>query len=377
MRGITRIPTLKGVPVLVRAALNVPVENGVVANTFRLRQALPTIEYLQKKGAKVILVGHITGNGTESLAPMYEAMKKFIPLLEFSPITVGKEARDAVRNMKPGDVLMLENLRRYKGEEANDPHFAASLAELADVFVQDCFDVCHRSHASVVGVAGLLPSYAGFLVEEEVKQLKRALKPKRPALAIIGGAKFSTKEPVLVALLDDYEHVFVGGALANDFIQAKGCSVGASLVSDAPREEIARILANPELIIPQDVVVASPDARASEGRAVLISEVASDEAMLDVGPASIEALLPLIKKAKTILWNGPLGRYENGFTAGTFALAKAITESRAHTILGGGDTVAALDALGLTSKFSFVSTGGGAMLDFLADGKLPGLEVLR
>ena len=179
-----------------------------------------------------------------------------------------------------------------------------------------------------------------------------------------------------MALLEDYEHVFVGGALANDFIQAKGCSVGASLVSDAPRDEIAGILANPELIIPTDVVVASPDARASEGRAVLISQVASDEAMLDVGPASIEALQPLIKKAKTILWNGPLGRYENGFTAGTFALAKAITESRAHTILGGGDTVAALDSLGLTPKFSFVSTGGGAMLDFLAKGSLPGIDAL-
>jgi phosphoglycerate kinase len=245
------------------------------------------------------------------------------------------------------------------------------------VFVEDAFDVCHRSHASVVGVSQLLPSYAGLLVEKEVKELSKALQPRRPALAIIGGAKFSTKEPVLHALLADYDKVFVGGALANDFLKARGVDVGTSLVSEADPAAMRILSENPALILPLDAVVAPIDASSVEGKTVAVAQVPQSMAMLDVGAETVTALLPVIKKAKTILWNGPLGRYENGFTAGTLALAYAVTSSRAHTILGGGDTVAALDAIGLTKKFSFVSTGGGAMLDFLAEGTLPGLEVLR
>ncbi len=377
MRSVRKIPKLKNVPVLVRAALNAPIENNTVTNTFRLRQALPTIEYLQKKGARVILCGHIGEKGTETFEPVYRALKTFVPTLEFCSYSIGKEAREAVRAMKPGDVLLLENLRRHRGEVMNNAEFAADLASLADVFVEDSFDVCHRTHASVVGVPKLLPSYAGFLVEEEVKQLKKALLPKRPALAIIGGAKFSTKEPVLVALLKKYTHVFVGGALANDFIHAQGYAVGTSLVSDADATEIKKLVRMPELLLPHDVIVAPRDGKKDEGHAVAIGGVADNEAMLDVGPETIRELLPLIQKAKTILWNGPLGRYENGFTEGTKQLADAVTNSKAHSILGGGDTVAAVDALGLLSKFSFVSTGGGAMLDFLANGSLPGIDALN
>jgi phosphoglycerate kinase len=376
MKSVKKIPRLQNIPVLLRAALNVPVEEGKVTNTFRLRQALPTIEYLQKKGARVILCGHIGEQGTETLQPVYEAMKAFIPRLEFCPVSTGKEAREAVRNMRAGDVLMLENLRRHRGEVMNDPELAKELAELADVFVEDSFDVCHRKHASVVGVPKLLPSYAGFQVEEEVKQLTKALKPKHPAFAVIAGAKFSTKEPVILSLLGAYDHVFIGGALANDFIQAKGNTVGTSLTSDADILEMKKLLAIPSLLTPSDVVVAEADATAESGSVVPITAVPNDKAILDVGPASIEALMPLIKKAKVILWNGTLGRSEHGFIAATEALAKAITGSKAHTILGGGDTVGALESLGLTKKFSFVSTGGGAMLDFLANGSLPGVDAL-
>lgn len=365
------------VPVLVRAALNVPVENGVVTNTFRLRQALQTVEFLQKKGARVILCGHMGDQGTETFEPVYAALKPMLPQLEFCPVSIGKEAQMAVSSMRPGEVLLLENLRRHRGEKLNDADFAKELASLASYFVQDSFDTCHRAHASIVGVPKLLPSYAGLLVEEEVKQLKKALKPKYPALAIIAGAKFATKEPVIVSILDAYDHLFIGGALANDFIQAEGHGVGTSLTSGGDVREMRRLLRNPDLLVPRDVVVASLPGTRGEGEIVPIDAIPKDKAVLDVGPGSLEALAPYLKKAKTILWNGTLGRYENGFIEGTETLARAITATKAYTVLGGGDTVAAVESLGLQNKFSFVSTGGGAMLDFLAYGTLPGIEALR
>jgi phosphoglycerate kinase len=371
------MPKLTNVPVLVRAALNVPVENGTVTNTFRLRQALPTIQFLQKKGARVILCGHIGDLGTETFEPVYHALKPMLPLLEFCPVSVGPQAHEAIAKMRPGEVLLLENLRRHRGEKLNDPEFAKELASLADSFVEDSFDVCHREHASVVGVPTLLPSYAGFLVEEEVKQLKHALKPKYPALAIIAGAKFATKEPVIISLLDAYDHVFIGGALANDFIQAEGHPVGTSLTSGGGVREMRELLRNPDLLVPRDVVVASLASTGEDAVVVTIDQIPSDKAVLDIGPGSLEALAPYIKKAKTILWNGTLGRYENGFIQATESLAQAISATGAHTVLGGGDTVAAIESLGLAGKFSFVSTGGGAMLDYLAYGTLPGLEALR
>jgi phosphoglycerate kinase len=377
MRNVRTIPRLHNVPVLVRAALNVPIENGKVANAYRLRQALATITFLQKKGARVILAGHIGDQGIETLLPVYDALRPLIPHLTFSPVSIGPAAREAVRRMQSGDVLMLENLRRHRGEKLNDPEFARELAMLADVFVEDSFDVCHREHASVVGVPELLPSYAGLLVEEEVKQLKRALTPKTPALAIIAGAKFTTKEPVIISLLGAYTKVFIGGALANDFIRAEGHDVGASLISAGDTREIRALLKNPELLIPRDVIVSPLPGDVKSAKTVSVDRVPKDMAILDIGPDSIAALAPHIAKAKTILWNGTLGRFEDGFTDATATLARVIAASKAHTVLGGGDTVAAVETLGLEKKFSFVSTGGGAMLDFLAYGTLPGLEALE
>ncbi|HRH55509.1 MAG TPA: phosphoglycerate kinase [Candidatus Paceibacterota bacterium] len=377
MRTVRDIKKLEGIPVLVRAALNAEAENGVVTNDFRLRAALPTIEYLRSRHAKVILIGHISGAGTETLRPMYEAMRRWIPDMEFCPVSTGSTARAAARALSPGGVLMVENLRRSKGEESNSKEFSAALSDLGDVFVQDSFDVCHRLHASVIGVPEFLPSYAGLRVEAEVKELSKALTPKRPSLAIVGGAKFSTKQPVLKKLLSSYDRVFVGGALANDLMQAAGRPVGKSLVSGANRTELKALLGNRKLLLPLDYVVAPLGKSRKEGRIAEIQEVAPDEAILDNGPKTIAMLAAYAANAKTILWNGPLGNYEHGFVEGTEALAQVVASSTAYSIVGGGDTIAAIESLELSEDFSFISTGGGAMLDFLAKGTLPGLQVLR
>ena len=381
MRSVRDIPVLENIPVLVRAAMNVPVEEGKVVNDYRLRRALPTIRFLAERGARVVLISHIGELGTETLAPVAEALGKLIPNVSFFGETVGPRARDAVRSLSPGRILVLENLRRDRGEKMNDPAFAHELAALADVFVEDSFDTCHRAHASIVGVPKLLPSYAGLQLEEEVKELGAALTPKSPSLAVIGGAKFATKEPVLTALLKAYDRVFVGGALADDFLKASGQEVGKSLVSDTADGGIRDMLADPKLVLPVDSLVIpasvalTPAARAA-ARVAADGQVRADEIILDHGPGTSALLATLARGTKSILWNGPLGNYENGFTDATDAFARAVAASGAHSVVGGGDTIASIESLGLLSKFSFVSTGGGAMLDFIANGTLPGIDAL-
>lgn len=378
MRSVEDIPRLENIPVIVRTALNVPIKDGKVANTFRLRAALPTIQFLQKKRARVILIGHIGELGTETLEPVYDAMKVMLPGLAWCPVTTGPNAREAVRNLPPGGVLMLENLRRNAGETKNDMAFARQLAELADVFVEDSFDVCHREHASVVSLPKLLAPYAGLQVMREVGELTKALKPQSPSLAIIGGAKFSTKEPVLMTLLKTYDRVFVGGALANDFMQASGKTVGKSLVSSGIDElSIRKLLNNPKLMLPLDEVAAPVGSSRDSGKVYGLNSIPPSESIYDDGPKTVQALATITANAKTILWNGPLGLYEKGFVDATEGLARAIGESNAYSILGGGDTIAAVEKLNLSHRFSFISTGGGAMLDFLAKGTLPGLAVLE
>jgi phosphoglycerate kinase len=378
MRSVRDIPILENVPVFVRASLNVPIEGGKVANTYRLKHALPTIEFLQKEGARVIVGSHIGEAGTETLEPVYEALKPMLRGVEFCNVSTGPSARAAARAVPPGGVLILENLRRNRGEVMNDMEFARELSELADVFVEDAFDTCHRAHASIVSLPALLPAYAGLQLIEEVAQLSKALKPKHPSLAVIGGAKFSTKEPVIRKLLSLYTNVFIGGALANDFLKAAGHPVGKSLVSGADESVIKELLTNPKLKLPLDSLAASADGPETPGvaRVASLDDVAPDEALLDHGPKTIQELEQLVKSAKTILWNGPLGEYEKGFITATDALAQAIAASSAESYLGGGDTEAAIDSLRLNSRYTFISTGGGAMLDFLAKGTLPGITVL-
>ncbi len=370
------IPSLSGSTVLLRAPLNEPVKNGEITSDFRLRRMLPTVKFLTKAGAKVIICGHIGRAPTETLAPVYRALAKRIPRISFSSEIIGASVHDAVSKLPNGDVLMLENLRRNSGEKENDKTFAQALASLADIFVQDAFDTCHRMHASIVGVPKLLPSYAGLLLDEEISALSGARSPEHPALSIIGGAKFETKEPVIKTLLDLYDNVAVGGALANDFLLAEGYSMGASRVSDVNFSAVHLLVANKKLVLPSDIVVAKKNEDATKKETRVLDTVGIDEGVYDIGPKTRLAFTSLARDAKTILWNGPLGFYEKGFTDGDSEIAYAISESDAHSIVGGGDTVAEIEKLGLSEKFSFVSTGGGAMLDFLTEGILVGIRAL-
>lgn len=360
---------LKGIRVLVRTALNVPTENGAVADGFRLEKALTTIHYLMQEGARVILIGHMS-DATGSLKPVYEYLKKKM-LLAYVHDVAGPVAQQAARALKDGEVLLLENLRWNKGEEANDEHFVRELASLADIYVNDDFTVAHRRHAGVVGVTKFLPSYAGLQFLAEYEGIKPALNPPSPSFALIGGAKFVTKEPLIKTLLKKYDRIFVGGALANDFLAAKGYEVGRSVVSRLP--EIAELLKDSKLMIPDEVVTDGPTGRATKPA----SEVAPTEYVYDVGPASVAALVPLIHKARFVLWNGPLGYFEGGYTAATEEVARLVADAPGRSVVGGGDTLSAIQNLKLGDKFTFVSTAGGAMLQFIADGTLPGIEALE
>lgn len=375
MKSVESIKTLEGVTVLLRTSLNAPIEKGKVTDTFRLESALPTILYLQSRYAKVVLISHITGKGTETLRPVFNALSERVPNLSFCEYSIGPIARETIRRMVPGDVVMLENLRRHKGEQENSENFAQELAHLADVFVQDSFDVCHRPHASVVGVPALLPSYAGFTLLKEVEELRKARKPKKPSLAVVGGAKFSTKEPLIRCLLRMYDHVFVGGALANDFLQAQGYAIGVSVASLERQDAVKELLKNERLLLPVDAVVAESGAERTRARETSLKEIAPTEAIYDIGPHTIHALTELARKSKTVLWSGPLGFFEHGYHDGNRALAGAIPVG-VQSVVGGGDTISALDAVKLTKRFSFVSTGGGAMLEFLTNGTLVGIEAL-
>lgn len=382
MRSIREIQVFENIPILVRAALNVPVENGEVVNDYRLRRALPTITFLQERGAKVVLISHIGEQGTETLEPVARALGKLISGVSFFGETIGARARGAVRDLPSGKILVLENLRRDKGEQTNDHAFARELAALADIFVEDSFDTCHRSHASIIGVPELLPSYAGLLLEEEVHELSLARTPKHPALAVIGGAKFSTKETVLTALLATYDHVFIGGALASDFLKASGHEVGKSLVSTENLDAVKKLLASPKLVLPVDSIVVPESVvgttdECKSARVAPLGQVRPDEVIVDHGPGTSALLSNLTVKSKSILWNGPFGKYEDGFIDATNDFARAVAAAGAHSVIGGGDTIAAIEGLGLLPQFSFVSTGGGAMLDYLATGTLPGIEALN
>jgi phosphoglycerate kinase len=305
-----------------------------------------------------------------SLAPVFAYLKTKIPL-SFIDDVAGPAAHQAAGALQDGHALLLENIRRNKGEEGNDWQFAKELASLADIYVNDAFPVSHRSHASIVSVPELLPSYAGFQFLAEVKGLTPALSPTAPSLAVLGGAKLVTKITLLKSLLAKYDRVFVGGALANDFLAAKGYEVGKSLVSGTGAA--AELLFDPKIILPETVVVSNPagkDEKPSSG-------VGRNDVISDIAASSIESLRSLVEKAGSILWNGPMGHFETGFTEGTDALAELIAGAPGKTIVGGGDTLASIQSLDLLDKFTFVSTAGGAMLDFLANGTLPGIQALE
>lgn len=371
MRSVKQIKNIKGKTVLLRVDFNVPIKNGQIEDDFRIKKALFTIEILQKKNAKIILITHL-GKGGNTLAPVAEALNKYIKV-KFVPYVVGLEVQKVVSEMKNGEVILLENLRNNKGEKECSKIFAMNLAKLADIYVNEAFPVSHREDASIVLLPKLLPSYAGFQLSEEVKNLSRAFeKPQHPFLFILGGAKFSTKMPLIEKYLELADQVFIGGALANDFLKAQGFEVGQSLVSDT-NYGIEELLKNKKLILPVDVIVKSQDGLINKK----INEVEKNEVILDIGEQSVKNLAPLIESSKLILWNGPLGKYEAGGDKSTKEVLKLVADSKGESIIGGGDTVALISELKIEKKFSFISTGGGATLDFLANGTLPGIKALE
>jgi len=376
-----------GKRVLVRADFNVPLEDGEIADDARIRACLPTIEALLRRGARVVLCSHLgrpKGEVREAfrLTPvarrLSELLKRDVPLLEDC---VGKRVREAVGRMADGEAVLLENTRFHPGEKENDPDFASELASLAELFVNDAFGAAHRAHASTAGVAGHLPAVAGLLMQEELRRLSQVRDAAEPPFAaVMGGAKISDKIGVVKNLLDRLDLLLVGGGMANTLLRVGGVETGRSLVEEEQLETAARIAdrAGSRLVLPVDVVVAE-DPRTGKGkRTVKVGSVPEDGMILDVGPDTLERFRRRLVGARTVVWNGPLGAFEHPpFDRGTVALARILADMNAETIIGGGDTGAAVARAGVTDRVSHVSTGGGAFLSFIQGEKLPGLEALQ
>ncbi len=375
MKCIREVPDgeLKGKYILVRAGFDVPLTHtGEVADLFRVRRSAETIKFLVQKGARVIVLSHIGRDPEETNAPVARALQSETPVTYVADLT-GPVAHDARNAMHNGDVLLLENLRRDPRETKNDEGFARELAALGDIYVNDAFSAAHRAHTSIVGIPKLLPHYAGLLIEREVEELSKARSPQHPSFAILGGAKFETKAPLIRSLLNAYDKVFITGALANDVFKAKGLPIGRSLISaELPGEDV---LNNPHFLAPNDVTTENSEKQA---RVKKPEHVLPGDKIMDIGPASLALIAPFIAEAKFILWNGPTGLYEAGYGQWTHAIAELISESSAQKVIGGGDTIAVIEESGMSQEgLGFLSTGGGAMLEYILEGTLPGLEALN
>jgi phosphoglycerate kinase len=380
--------------VLVRVDLNVPMQDGRITDTTRIDRVVPTINELSNKGAKVIILSHFGRPKGQivpemSLAPVAKALSQSCGLpVTFATDTVGERAELAISEMNEGDIVMLENLRFYPGEEANDRTFTVKLSNLGDVYVSDAFSCSHRAHASTEGLAHLLPSAAGRLMQTEVESLARALEnPQTPVAAVVGGAKVSTKMEVLGNLAKKVDVLIIGGGMANTFLFAKGIDVGISLCEKDMAGAARDILANAEqagcdIVLPIDAVVAREFKEGAASQTVALEAIPSDAMMLDVGPASVADVIAKLEGCKTVVWNGPFGAFEiPPFDAGTNAVAQAAArltrDGKLISVAGGGDTVAALAHAGVSKDFSYISTAGGAFLEWMEGKKLPGVEVLR
>lgn len=385
---------VRGKRVLLRADLNVPMHEGAITDTTRIERVLPTIRELTEKGAKVILLSHFDRPKGKvvpemSLAPVGKRLGELLGSpVAFATDCVGPKAKEAVDALKDGGVLLLENTRFHAEEEKNDPEFSKALAANGDVYVDDAFSAAHRAHASTEGVAHLLPAYAGRLMEAELKALSAALEsPKRPVGAVIGGSKISTKLDLIGNVLDKVDVLFIGGAMANTFLAAEGVKVGKSLQEADMHETACKIAAHAKekgckLVLPVDAVVAREFKAGAASEVVPVDKVPEDTMILDAGPKTAELISKHLADLKTLVWNGPLGAFEIApFDKATVdvarAAAKLTEEGKLLTVAGGGDTVSALRHAGVADRMSYVSTAGGAFLEWLEGKTLPGVEVLR
>lgn len=373
--------------VLVRCDFNVPINKGEIDDVFRIKQTLPTIEYLIKNKAKVILMSHLgepEGRVVDELKliPVQEKLAELLDMpVKKASDCVGLDIEKQTQEMEPGEILLLENLRFHKGEQENNSDFAKKLAKLADFYVNDAFGVCHRNHASVVGITKYLPSGIGLLLEKEIKVLSRVMKnPERPLIAIIGGAKVSTKMKVIKSFIEKADQVLLGGKLANTLLIVSGvCKDRACPEKDIIKEIKSIDFESPKIHLPVDAV-ASLDAKGeSYVRSIEMEKAEKDELLLDIGPETLKEFCRIVESARMIVWSGPMGFFENPlFEKGTKELAEKIANNReAYRVIGGGDTVSAMMKFGLLDKFDHVSTGGGAMLSFLSEEELPGLRALE
>jgi phosphoglycerate kinase len=381
---------VRGKRILLRVDFNVPLDpnSGDVVDDTRIRAALPTIEYLREREARLILCSHLgRPKGVDDSLRMAPVARRLSALLR-SPVKttddcVGPQVEAAAQALGPGEVLLLENLRFHPEEEANDPDFARALASLAGLYVNDAFGTAHRAHASTAGVAAYLPAVAGFLMEKELTFLGKALaSPDKPFAAVIGGAKVSTKMGVLKNLLEKVDRLIIGGGMASTFLKGEGLEVGQSLVEEEYVETARQIMQRASqrglaLLLPSDVIIGDRFAADARRRQVSVKEIPVDWQIMDIGEKTTEAFIQAVRDCRTVLWNGPMGVIEfEHFSQGSHRLAEAIAGLKATTIVGGGETVAVVERLGLEGKFSHVSTGGGAALEFLEGRELPGVAVL-
>jgi phosphoglycerate kinase len=384
---------VKGKRILLRVDLNVPVENGIVTDATRIERATPAITELADKGGKVILLSHFgRPKGRDPKCSLKAVAAEVARIIKrpvgFADDCIGEAAERAITAMKPGDIVCLENTRFHAGEEKNDPAFIAALAKLGDIWVNDAFSTAHRAHASTEGLGHKLPAYAGRTMQAELEALASALDhPQRPLAAIVGGAKISTKLDLLGNLLDKVDILVIGGAMANTFLLAQGKKVGKSLV-EADLAATARDIMDKaratkrEIVLPADVVVAQKCEAHAPSRVVNVDKVGVSDMILDIGPQSIEQVVSALARSKTLVWNGPFGAFEmEPFDNGTVEVAEATAElseaGKLVTVAGGGDTVAALNTAGVADRLTYVSTAGGAFLEWLEGKALPGVEVLR
>jgi phosphoglycerate kinase len=380
---------IKGKKILLRSELNVPLKNGKIIDDTRIKKALPTIQYLQQQGAKIIICAHLgrpKGQFIESLSlsPIAKRLKELLQTpIQITKNIIGPEVNTAIQKLQNGEILLLENIRFMPEEMTNDTHFAKELSKLADIYVSDAFGAIHRSHASTEGVGHFLPSYAGLLVEKEIQALESLfIQPHKPIVIIVSGAKMETKIKVIEKFLNIADNIIIGGGIANTFLAAQGYNIGTSLIEKTEIETALNILKQDtenKIFLAHDAIVSNEISEEAQTKNIPIDTISDTEKILDMGQSSLIQIQQIIQNAKTIVWNGPLGIYElTPFSFGTKKLIQYITESKAHTIVGGGDSIDAIHKFGFSeTQFTHLSTGGGASLSFLEGKKLPGIEILK